>query len=369
MLPIADVVQLENTKFVDGLDMAGFWKLPSPCFGGESVMESGEATLHLKEHYRDDVAYHKAVLYGQVATWAAGFEMEDFFFEYPNKAEVTSGNETLISFLYAVRKFKCTWHLHDSSDSVRCELIFPERYRHTSSCPLEDKEAVVEAIVQCFGGELPTILPQLQLYDTHRFNSFHFWREVIYLGTHGYIDRTVSGFLKSIVSVAHNLEVVILEGVYDDSIERASLDDLCTFLSTHPTFLSRFRLLKLVAVEQGYVVSHDIFDQLIKAYFSAATTHPQKLHFEDVKIKSLKIIRDSLTVKQQYKQFKSITLENCEFVSNFKANPTAIAEWLNQDICVQEEDSFFNLWQFTIKDGSTHGRKRTYSELEEASEV
>ena len=368
MLPIADVVLLENTKFVDGLDMAGFWKLPNDSYcGGETLMESGEATLYLKEHYPDDVAYHKAVLYGQVATWAAGFEMDDFFFEYPYKAEVTSGNETLISFLYAVRKFK--WHLHDSSDSVRCELIFPERYRHTSSCPLEDKEAVVEAIVQCFGGALPTILPQLQLYDTHCFNSFHFWREIIYLGTHGYIDRTVSGFLKSIVSVAHNLEVVILEGVYDDSIERASLDDFCTFLSTHPTFLSRFRLLKLLAVDHGYFVSHDVFDQLIKAYFSAATTHPQKLHFEDVKIKSLKMIRDSLTVEQRYHQFKSITLENCEFVSNFKANPTAIAEWLNQDISVQKEDSCFNLWQFTIKNSSTGGRKRTYSELEESPEM
>lgn len=54
-------------------------------------------------------------------------------------------------------------------------------------------------------------------------------------------------FVKVVIQEATCLEVLILEGYYDDDDGPRSLDNFCTYLSAHPMFWSRFRLIKLSA--------------------------------------------------------------------------------------------------------------------------
>ena len=158
-------------------------------------------------------------------------------------------------------------------------------------------------------------------------------------------------FLKSAVNGAHNLQVLVLEGELECS-EKIFLDEFCSILSSHPTLLSTLRLLQVNNIRQGYIMSRGIFDHLVKAYFLAPTDHPQKLHFENTKIKALNVIHYHLKLERQYRHFKSIALQDCKFVSSCKVNPGVISNWLNEEVSVRDSNQL-GLWQFQVKDSST----------------
>ena len=171
-LPIADVCQLEDTKFVDGIDMAGFWE-----FTCQESYCMGDVRAYFKEW--DDAKYHRAILYGTVANLVMGGEPHgDFWFSYPNNAELEEDDD-IISFLYSVRKF--------DEYKVRCRLLLPPRYHQESMCNLSNKIELIEALLKCFRGELPKILPSVQLYGDEIDLEYakYFLTNVSYLGIHG----------------------------------------------------------------------------------------------------------------------------------------------------------------------------------------
>ena len=342
--------------------MAEYWKLPthysSPPFGIEQWIPDDEAKQLLRERYTDESSYQKAMFYAQV-TDCCFLGDEVFHFRFPHNANVSIEDTAFISFLYTVRKFE--WK---NDSSVLCSLLFPPRYAQYTCC--DNTTDRIDAVVKCFGGKLPEIfVTDLQEYRDSEYDRHGFLQEIVYLGLHSYANVTEDNkFLQSILNVAHNLEFIVFGG--DCCDERIFLDEFCSALSSHLTLLSTLRLLEVIDCG-GYIVSRGIFDRLIEAYFSAPTDHPQKLHFENTKIKAFNVIHNHPRLDQRYRQFKSIALQDCKLVSTCKMNPNVISHWLGEDVSVEEKDQF-GLWQFMIKDvdGSTN-KKRKYSELEESA--
>ena len=131
--------------------------------------------------------------------------------------------------------------------------------------------------------------------------------------------------MEQVVQRSTYLEVVILEGYLDR--ESTSVNEFVTFLSTKVDFLSRFRLLKILTNFSKCTVFQENLNKLITVYFSAPTTHLQKIEITDTEIKSF----DSdicPAINQLYLQFKIIDLENCHFISKQKSTCKAITQWL-----------------------------------------
>ena len=220
-------------------------------------------------------------------------------------------------------------------------------------------------MVSCFKGELPTVLADMEMYCEIELDYVRFLSEVVYLGIHGLpFEAKGLEFVKAVIKEATHLEAVILEGVFCEEDERVSLDELCTYLTSHPTFLSNVRLLKILSCHPGYVVSREVFDNLITAYFSASTDRTQKLQFTGTKIKSYDIYYDcSPKIDQHYLLFKTIELDNCRFVSSYKATTKTIPQWLGQGI--SELESELGSCLFRVKEkASGMSRKRKFSELD-----
>ena len=350
-LPIADVCQLEGTKFVEGIDMAGFWE-----FTCQDVVCMGDVRAYFKEW--DDAQYHRAILYGQVATCVMCREPRwKIWFSYPNNAELVE-DDNVISFLYSVRKF--------DENKARCQLLFPPRYHQQSMCKLSTKEEYTEAVLKCFKGELPKILASVQLYEDEMDFEYAeaFLSNVVYLGIHGkWFEKEDLRFVKLAVMNAAKLEVLILEGLFND-MKRASLNKLFNLLSSHPTFLSTLRLFELQPGDQGLVVSRPIIDKLITAFFSAFTDHPQKLHFTDIMIEAYDVY-DNPDIYERFLHYKTVEFDNCQMVSRYKVNPNTISHWLGHNVSAQENSDISGSWLFQLK--KKVGRclkKRKYSETE-----
>ena len=378
-LPIADVcLRLENTEFVEGLDMAAYWKLPyERCDAASEFPKDSDIERYIKERWPNEVDYAKARLYGEVATCQIGCVPDDHEFFLPQNG-ILYDDDTIL-FLYCVRE-----QLH--GDECNC-LTIPPRYDRMRNLSLScrDVEPINEAAMQCFKGERPKMLPQIQLYqdsDIHHGVDLSdaelcFLSEVEYVGVQcrPFIPQGVNYIIK-LVNKATHLQVLVLQGLnYPDDI--LYLDDFCIQLATCQHFWSKFRLLKIVSCFEDeeeeldtmeYVVSRDSLDQLMIAYFSAPTDHSQLVQFSDTKIKC-QDIDCAPTIDQTYLQFKNIKLSNCRFVSKSKATPEVISNWLGQDVSIlekEEEPSSF-LFQVNHKD-STLSRKRKYSELLEAND-
>ena len=331
-LPITDVCQLEDTKFVRGIDMAAFWK--SRC-------EELNIWSHdlVKRYFRewDDAEYYRSFLYGKLI--AACTRLSIF--------EQIVGVDTIISPLYAVKK------------------VFPPRHCQQSLCNSNVKEEVIEAVVNCFKGKLPKMFESyVYTYDD---DDISFLSEIVYLGLKGEpFNGSGLKLVHSVLNVADKLQVLVLESHWCGSDDiSVFLDDLCLLFSAHPTFLSTFQLLELRPGVDKFVVSRQIFDKFIMAYFSAATDHPQKLHFTNTKIKALEV-PPSIDIDHRYLCFKNIELNDCKFVSSYKAKPTTISHWLGESICIEENaDREFGSWLFQVKE-SIEGcpKKRKLSEIE-----
>ena len=159
--------------------------------------------------------------------------------------------------------------------------------------------------------------------------------------------------------------MVFLEG---DLLNPDSADELVTFLSTQVSFLSRFQLLTIHAHGYEYTLSRENLDKLVMAYFSAPTTHLQKIVIINTEIKSSNSEVCS-TIDQCYAQFKTIELEDCCFVLEQESTRGAITQWLGQDISPlhieNSKDDRKNHWIFKIKEQASFlGKKRKYSEVD-----
>lgn len=186
------------------------------------------------------VEYSKAIVYGQLVSRAIGCLEYDFEFCVPHNGVC----DTFYDFLFAIRKIEEVLE----GKATSCHLEFPPRYLHKLDTPEED---LVEEVVTCFKGELPTVLAEIYVYEDIELDHAHYLREIALLGVHGLSFE--AEFVKEVIQEASHLEVLVLEGFYDDEDGPISLDNFCTSLSAHPTFWSRFRLLKVLSVSSpGY---------------------------------------------------------------------------------------------------------------------
>lgn len=87
------------------------------------------------------------------------------------------------------------------------------------------------------------------------------------------------------------------------------MNGFATFLLTQVSFLSRFQLLKILTNMSEYTVLQENLNKLVTAYFSAPTTHLQKIQITDTEIKSYD--GDVCPVIDHcYLQYKIIQLDN-----------------------------------------------------------
>ena len=356
-LPIADMCLMEDTEYVEGFqDMAAYWKLPCEEFQG---IEAGDTDIARYVEEWDRVQYAKEIFYGQVATTVIGCLYDEFVFHLPFDDElILHDKDAMIPFLYAVRK----------PSRSGCELTFPPRYHYKQG--LTSKKDIVNAVIGCFKGELPRIMAEIYLYEDIDNEYHNLLNQVVYLGIHGGVfEQPTSNFVEQVFQRSTCLEVVILESYFAGEEEPTSVNEFVTFLSTQVKFLSNFRLFKIHTNLYGHTVLKENLNKLVMAYFSAPTTHLQKILITDTEIKSY----DGDTcpvIDQRYLQFKIIELEDCHFVSRQKSTHRAITQWLGQDIrplhdSEKEKDETTNCYIFKVKERAPGllGRKRKHSEM------
>ena len=111
-----------------------------------------------------------------------------------------------------------------------------------------------------------------------------------------------------------------------------------------------------------YTIFQKNLGPLISAYFSAPTTHSQKIKITNAKIKSYD--GDvAPAIDQCYVQFKSIELKGCYYASRQKFSHKAITEWLGEDISMLSMHKEVDSLTFKVKRHAS-GRKRKHSEVD-----
>ena len=370
-LPIADMCLLEDTEYVKGFqDMAAYWKHPCEDFQGIAAGGVVDIDFILYEKEWDKIEYAKAVLYGQVVTALIGCLFKDFRFHLPFHDYLNMHDKsTLIPFLYAVRKPLSS----DDDLKDKCRLLFPARYYDKSI--LTSKKGIINAIVDCFKGELPKILTEIDIHQEKiNYEYYELLTNVVCLGMHGDVcESPCLNFVRQVVQRSTCLEIVFLKGdFYLPEVEPRWVGELVTFLSTQVSFLSRFRLLKIHTHNMSrYSVSQENLNKLIMAYFSAPTTHLQKIVITNTEIYSFD---DDVcpTIDQHYLQFKIIEVKGCRFILNQKPTRRLIAQWLGQDISTLHvenmKDGKKNFCNFKIKEQASD-RKRKYSEVDSEDNI
>ena len=355
-LPIADICLLEETDFTQGLDMTAFWKFP---WVGQSVSISSwgpdrDIEQYVKEW--DSTEYARAMVYGLVATSTLGPCLRDddlalFSFRSPHTKD---GELNAVTFLFAVRKLNMRG---------RCKLEFPSRYAHHSETHKDDLS--MHEVLKYFGrgrDELPTIFSLIEMYNDVKLDHVHFLCNVVYLGIQGRpFEEKGLEFLKAVIREATHLEVLMLSGGLDEEKDCECLDEFCTFLSSHPTFLSTFRILKILNSE--YRVSRHCFNQLMTSYYAATTDHVQKMEFSLIRIRCSDVAYEfGPKIDERYLSYKTVELNCCMFISEYEATPTAISHWLGRGIhqmkSAEEHGSCF------FKVEKKISRKRRHSELD-----
>ena len=306
-LPIADICLLEDTDFMNGIDMEKFWKLPS----AELAVPVEESEYFVSQWGRAKFA--KAILYGEVAATIIHCLPYGFVFSFVHGRKYVRF-EDLIKFLYAVREFT----------EDECCFTFPSRY-HTEAI-LNDRgshrvppEEIIDVTVKCFRGELPKILNRVYVHDGTRL-KYDFLRDLRLLYILGieweYSRLRGFEFVRGVLEKATHLEVLLFEGddysSCSDSVRNhwcLPLDNFFSYLSSHPTFLSEFRVLKLLSYFPGYCVSMEHINGLIPAYLSTPTEHAQTVRFTGLRVNTFEMSPVS-NVNHQYLQLKNIELHN-----------------------------------------------------------
>ena len=351
--------------------MAAFWNSTweHEMVGLEELSHDKEDIKHYVQDKWDDLEYARETVYGIVASCVMG-HIIDVEFRPVFPAVLTYNCEEhkhfqwgmpVVTFLYAPRT---------SCVHVTCQPPFPSRYKH--KC---EKDLTMYEVVNCFShskGEFPRIFPEIPLYNVN-LDSVYFLRNAVFLGINGpsvFHEQGIE-FLKAVLKVATNLEVLLLDHWGDeDEWEVEYFDKFCTYLSSRQDFLSNFQLVKIFCwVEsKGLVISRKNFNQLITAYFAAPTDHVQKFHIARTKIKCSDVsFERSPTIEQRYHSFKTIQISDCQFVSKYKATPKALSHWLGESISeIPQSDSEPDTYFFKVggESGAGLSRKRKHSELE-----
>jgi hypothetical protein len=379
-LPLADVCQLEDTGFTQGLDMAAYWKSPWEI----SWWPNDDIQKYIQTEW-DELEYARAVLYGRLTSCALGISVDqefdyEFFLPYQREDDEYMSQQYIsaISLLYAVRK--PDHDLHAAGSKYR--LIFPPRYSHKSG--KVDEDLTVPEVMTCFSreGELPRVFPKIEIFsDVERDYAAIvpcYLRSAVYIGVKGHIF-TEQGldFVKAIIKEATQLEVLLLDDWGEDDVwEKEFCNDFIAFLCSYPRFFSNFRLFKILCsvAGEGFIISRQNFNNLMTTYFTAPTDHMQKLQISLAKIKCSDVAFEcSPTTDQRYHAFKTVELDSCRFVSKYEATPQAISHWLGKGISeLPRLEAWFNnpdAHFFKVEDQCMPGdpalpQKRKYSELE-----
>ena len=342
-LPITDIcLRLENSMFIKGLDMEAFWRSTwEEEFFSTATSWDDNAVQSYVETW-DGTQYARGVVYGLVATCAMGhLHGGEYWFHSPlynrdSDGEAESGMH-IFQFLYAVRK-PSRIPAHNG-----CELKYPPRYSHKSN--KQDRDLVMYEVVNCFShgkNEFPKIFPEIEILNDIHLDHVYFLRDAVYVGIKGHLLDEGLEFLKAAIKEATKLEVLLLDHWYDnDQWETRFLDDFCCFLSSCQISLSNFQVFKVLSsMCRGLVISRKNFNQLITAYFAAPTNHVQKLEFNMTKIHCNDISFECIPqLDQCYLPFKTIQLNQCQFVSEYKPTAGCLSHWLGQDIFVLEHES------------------------------
>ena len=379
-LPLADVCQLEDTKFTQGLhvDMAAYWKST-----WEIAWWPNDDIQKYIETEWDGLEYARAALFGQLTSCAVGIVNDqefEFFLSYQREDDEYMSHQYIsaISLLYAVRKPDHNLHAADG----KYRLIFPPRYSHKSSKVEED--LMVPEVMKCFSkqGELPRVFPKIEIFsDVERDYAAiipYYLRSAVYVGIKGHIFTEQGlNFVKAIIKEATQLEVLLLDDWGEDDVwEKEFCNDFIAFLCSYPRFFSNFRMFKILCsvAGLGFIISRENFNNLMTTYFTAPTDHMQKLQITLAKIKCSDVAFEcSPTIDQKYLDFKTVELDCCQFVSKYKATPQAISHWLGQGISElprleawfsNSDAHFFKVEDKCMSGGPSLPQKRKYSELE-----
>jgi hypothetical protein len=173
--------------------------------------------------------------------------------------------------------------------------------------------------------------------------------------------------MEHIVQRSSCLEVIVLDSWFEIEEEGAALNNFLKFLSTQDGFLSRFRLL-VITEDKEYTctIFHKNLGPLITAYFSAPTTHPQKISITGAKIKSYDT-DVAPVIDQHYVQFKTIELNGCYYVPRQKFSHKAITDWLGEDsddiiVLNKDKEKTVDSLTFKVREKAPN-RKRKHSEM------
>ena len=376
-LPIADLCLLEDTEYVDGFqDLAAYWKLPFQDFM-KAVQNHADVARYVEEW--DSIEYAKAILYGQVAVTAFGCLYDAFIadLEYCSICLPFNGRldpnvkDVVVPLLYAVRK-------PFVGSKSGCGLAFPPRYRDKDRIIWSSKKGIVNSmwcsnkfivnsVRGCFKSGFPKVMLQVCIREDIDSEYFGLLDEVALIATNndGFILPTLR-LVEQVVCRSSCLEVIMLDSCLTCEYEQAALNRFLKFLSTQDGFLSRFRLLVITQEEEYYTIFQENLGPLITAYFSAPTTHPQKIEITGAKIKSYDTDVAPL-IDQRYVQFKTIALKGCYYYRKF--SPKAVTEWLGEDVSILNEDkeSSVDSLTFKVREKATDlpGKKRKHSEVDD----
>ena len=381
-LPVADLCLLEDTEYVDGFrDVAAYWKLPFQDF--MKVVQLHADVARYVEAEWNGAEYAKAILYGQVTVIASGCLYQPFidFVHYSiclpfNGSLDPNVKDVVVPLLYAVRKPLVG----------KCGLAFPPHYRDKDRITWSSKRGIVNSmwcsdkfivnsVRGCFKPGFPKIMLQVYIREDIDSEYFDLLDEVALIATSyaGFSQPNVR-LVEHVVHRSSCLEVIILDSwlksEFELDNEQAALNRFLKFLSTQDGFLSRFRLLVIAQKRAYYTIFQENLGPLITAYFSAPTTHPQKIEITGAKIKSYDTDVAPL-IDQRYVQFKTIALKGCcyMYVSMGKFSPKAIKEWLGEDVSMLNEDkeeSSVDSLTFKVREKATDlpGKKRKHSEVD-----
>lgn len=389
-LPLADVCQLLDTKFTEGLEADVVDCLLSRCDIIVSIADGdGDVERYVENRWKNnDMAYAREILYGQLVTCLLGCSCESFSsFELPN------GDYAPLCFYDAgyhdgITNFLCgTRKKYQSRPMSAYSFAVPPRHLTDIGDDYPDLLSALEQLVRYFNDRLPKVLgrvcigPRRDFYlmnDDDVVTELQIFREVELLCfefeyMHKEFEPRATEFISTTVMNAQNLEVLVLIGREGPQDAPICIDTLCNKLTVCATFWSTLRIFKILSrpayyedsdceTSVEYVISRGTFDKLIKAYLTAPTDHEQLVQFTGTKIEGESSDSSSANYSDTtYLKFKTIRLVNCRFVRSFKATPETIANWLGREVDVLENEP--ESCSFQVKDSSgKRGQKRKFSE-------
>ena len=384
-LPLTDVIELQDTPYAQGLEGEVVKCLLERCDSYIGTAgEDWDVNRYIEERWHDDtgMGYAREILYRQLVSSLLGCIREFYSFELPNghSAELCLDDyNNVLNFLCGIRTG------YEAGPLSAYSFTVPPRHTHHQAIGANPNHLLTNGqLVDFFNCKRPKVLIEVPIPDDYfpYFNNdvvfdLPILHEVEQLGFQlKPFESTAVEFIATIVSCSEHLEVLVLKGCSEPLNVPICIDTLCDELTHCSKFWSNFKIFKILSCQTQneedsedelcsqleYVISRYTFDRLIQAYFAAPTDHNQLVQFTDTKIEGDSTNR-SPTIDPTYSKFKTVRLENCCFVSSYRATAQTIGRWLGNskevDVLENEEDSCL----FQIKE--KRGQKRKHQDQEE----